>query len=104
MKYKNFKVEIGGMKWDIVFLEPDQIKGFNGLCYHSELRIELRNDLPYPIMKRRYIHECVHAIMGCQGRCFQKKYDTEDVCEIVAYAFDDLLYLYKAFDYAQRKK
>ena len=98
---KNFNIKINGLRWEVKFLTAEEIGDFNGLCYHSELRIEIRKELPKPIARLRYIHELVHAIMGCQGRIFQKKYTDEEVCESMAYGYDQLKAAVDAFDAAE---
>ena len=100
--YKNFHVNIYGRRWDIEFVDPKEIEGYNALCYHSLFLIKIRNDFPKRTARLRYTHEIVHAILGSQGRMFQKRYSEEDVCEFISYNIEQIQGLLEAFDNAQK--
>lgn len=84
------KVRIGLYPFVVCFVARDEIDGCDGKTMHNERTIKIRNDLDDIATEIVLRHEIVHAILGTQGRCFQKKFDLEDVCEFVAYKFPEI--------------
>ena len=37
-----------------------------------------------------FIHELTHAILNTQGRHYQKRFELEELCEFVAWNFDEI--------------
>ena len=83
------KVRIGLYDWDVLFVPKDEIRGMDGQCKCSEFKILIREDLK-ECRKLTIIHEIVHALLDTQGRCFQKKFDLEDVCELIAWRLPEI--------------
>ena len=87
---KDFKVRIGNYTWTVKFVDQKEIPGNNGEAHYLTQTIYLRNDMPSLATRNVFIHEVVHALLGTQGRIFQKRYTDEDICEFIAWRFNEI--------------
>lgn len=78
-------VDINSYLFRVCFVEPKEIEGSDGILYHNERFIKIRNDLDLVGTKLILKHEIVHAVLLTQGRVYQKKFDLEEMCEFIAY-------------------
>jgi len=85
----NLKINILGHEWAIEFLDKDSPElggaGADGRTYYNELKIVIRNDLNPQITRSVLTHELTHAVLMCQGRWMQKKFDQEELCEFMGF-------------------
>lgn len=81
---KNTKVIIGGYEYSVQYIPHSEMPGYDGLTYSNERTIKIRNDLDDTATLLIVTHEVVHALLATQGRVFQKKFDVEEVCELIA--------------------
>ncbi len=95
-----FTIKIGGFPWTVQFVDGDDIGGLSGLRDINNFTIKIDKRLNYKAARLTFIHEVVHAILSCQGRHFQKKFDVEDVCEFIAFSHDAIESYLRDFDKA----
>ena len=84
MKKKEIKIKVEGYLFTIKFVNTDK-ENYDGITWNRTRVIEIRDDLDDEATMLLIRHELVHAILTCQGRIYQKKFDVEEVCEFVAY-------------------
>ena len=101
MEANSFQLRIGSYSWCVEFIDKDkeEIKGCDGRTLYNEFKIIIRNDLNYLATQLVLRHEVVHALLSTQGRVFQKKYDVEEMCELVAYRLSELEEIDKLIEY-----
>lgn len=85
MKGNDISVRIGLYPFKIKLVDPKEIEGCDGRTFHNDRVIKIRNDLDGIATEIVLRHEVVHALLGTQGRVFQKKFGVEEVCEFIAY-------------------
>ena len=91
MKKNDLKsVRIGLYPFQIKFVPASEIPNCDGSTFHNDRVIKIRNDLDDIATEIVLRHEITHAILGTQGRVFQKKFDVEDVCEFIAYRLPEI--------------
>ncbi len=82
------KISLYGYDWEVLFVDKDDKdlgKNIDGITLYNDMKILVRNDLN-PIMQKECLtHELTHAVLCTQGRCYQKKFDLEEVCEFVGF-------------------
>lgn len=93
------EVSIYNYDWQIYFVKRDEIKGLDGNCEHNERVINVSNDLDDTAKEITLRHELTHAILGAQGRIFQKRFSVEDLCEFVAYVSPTIVELTRVIIY-----
>lgn len=89
MKFKVYDYE-----WQIYFVprEDEHLKGCcDGITLYNDMVIYIRNDLNKVMAKEVLIHELTHATLCLQGRCYQKTFKLEEVCEFVGYNAEMIL-------------
>lgn len=89
---------IGGHNWELKFVDKKEIEGNDGLCKPNDFIILIRKDLKKETASLVFAHEVVHAILDTQGRCYQKRFNIEEVCEFVAWQNDTVHTLVKVFN------
>lgn len=82
---KDFTTIINGYIWEIVFVNREKIQGNDGQTRPNELRIYIADDLRIEAARLCFVHELVHALLDTQGRCYQRKFELEEVCEFIAW-------------------
>ena len=87
---KDFKVRIGNYTWTVKFVDISQLPNADGETRYNVFEILIRDNLQEGMRRMVFIHEVVHALLGTQGRCFQKQFDLEDVCEFIAWRFNEI--------------
>ncbi len=93
MKKDTIKVRIGLYPFTIKFVDFKGIElngNSDGRTMLNGRTILIRNDLDDIDTELVLRHEVVHAILGTQGRCYQKKFDLEEVCEFIAYKLPEI--------------
>ena len=90
MQNQSYEVRIGLYPFTIKFVEPQEIEGCDGRTLHNDRIIKIRNDLDKVATELTLRHEIVHALLGTQGRVYQKKFDLEEVCEFIAYRLPEI--------------
>ena len=90
------KVRINGYTYKVCFVEPHTLpEKCIGQTFYDERMIKISTALDETATKITVTHELVHAILGTQGRSYQKNFDLEDVCEFVGYNLDQINKLLK---------
>lgn len=89
-KFKDFTIRIGNYTWQVQFVPKDLLGDYEGVTHHNLFVIQVRDDLPVMATRLTLIHEIIHALLGTQGRCYQKEFTNEDVCEFIAYRFEEI--------------
>jgi len=82
---KDIDVRIGLYPFKVMFVSYSEMDGNDGSTFHNDRTIKIRDDLDKVATELVIRHEVVHAILGTQGRVYQKKFDLEDMCEFIAY-------------------
>lgn len=91
------RMKIGNRDWNVLVVNRDEIDGCDGRTIPNDLTIKIANDLRAETTITTFIHEVVHATLDSQGRCYQKKFDLEDMCEFIAWQFFEIERLAKEF-------
>ena len=86
---KDIAVVIGTYPFVIHFFKLTN-ETYDGRTIHNTRAIEIRDDLDYEATMLLIRHEIVHALLGTQGRCFQRKFDVEEMCEFIAYKLPEI--------------
>lgn len=93
---KNFiKVRIGLYPFEIRFLDREQMERSHGercvgYCWFKQRAIDIIDDMDKISTELTIRHEIVHAILYTQGRVQQKKFDLEEVCELIAWKLPEI--------------
>lgn len=87
---KDFEIRIGLYPFKVMFVPYSEMDGNDGSTFHNDRVIKIRNDLDYVATKLIATHEVVHAILGTQGRVYQKKFELEEMCEFIAYKLPEI--------------
>ena len=90
MKEKQTVVCIGMYPFKVQFVDYEELNGCDGKTFINGRTIKIRNDLDGIDTELVLRHEVVHAILDTQGRCYQKKFDLEEVCEFIAYKLPEI--------------
>lgn len=90
MRRCDIKIRIGLYPFIITFVDKKEIEGSDGVCLHNDRVIKIRDDLDEVSTMLIIRHELTHALLGTQGRVYQKKFDVEELCEFVAYKLPEL--------------
>lgn len=96
---KDIEIIINGYPFTIKFFKKNN-EYYDGLTRYNERIIEIRDDVDLMATMLLIRHEITHAILCCQGRCYQKKFDVEEVCEFVSYQLPNINII---CDYVKRK-
>lgn len=94
------EISIGSYPFQIKLVPPEEIENCDGRTYHNERVIKIRNDLDEITTELVLRHEVVHALLGTQGRVYQRKFDLEEVCEFIAYKLPEIKEVCDRFMYA----
>ena len=81
---KDIEIMINEYPFTIKFFKKNN-EYYDGLTRYNERIIEIRDDVDLIATMLLVRHEITHAIFCCQGRCYQKKFDVEEVCEFISY-------------------
>ena len=82
-------IKIFGQKYKIKYTLED--KDAYGMTTSETNTIELRPDLPEDKLIRVFVHEITHAIIFETPMSTRKRFDVEEVCDIVGYHVVDML-------------
>ena len=82
---RKYSTLINGFLWNVEFVDREKIQGNDGQTKPNDLLICIANDLNPNAMRLSFIHELTHALLDTQGRCYQKKFDLEELCEFIAW-------------------
>ena len=83
-------MKIVNHNWTILFVDRKDINNCDGLCVPSELTIKIADDIKGEYRKIVFTHELIHAIFDEHGRYFESKLSHEDLCEFIAWNFDEI--------------
>ena len=81
---KDIEIMINEYPFTIKFFKKNN-EYYDGLTRYNERIIEIRDDVDLIATMLLVRHEITHAILCCQGRCYQKKFDVEELCEFISY-------------------
>ena len=91
-------MRIGLYEWKILIVDRKEIDGSDGRTLPNELTIKIADDLKGTVRELTFIHEIVHALLDTQGRCYQKKFDLEELCEFVAWKLPEINQIVEQFE------
>ena len=83
-------MKIGNHNWKILIVSREEINGDDGQCIPTLLTIKLADDFSGEYRKIAFTHELIHAIFDEQGRYYEKEISHEDLCEFVAWNYDEI--------------
>ena len=87
---KDFKVRIGNYTWTVKFVDIQELPRSEGQTRVNTFEILIRNSLSENTRRLTFIHEVVHALLNTQGRFYQNKFTQEEICEFVAWRFNEI--------------
>lgn len=84
-----YSVKIFGQKYKIDYnhSDPDSY----GMCLSDRNRISIRHKLPEDKLQRVLMHEVTHAVIHESLLSLRKRFDVEEVCDLVGYHIIDTL-------------
>jgi len=84
-----YSVKIFGQKYKIDYnhSDPDSY----GMCFSDRNRISIRHKLPEDKLQRVLMHEVTHAVIHESLLSLRKRFDVEEVCDLVGYHIIDTL-------------
>ena len=84
-----YSVKIFGQKYKVDYnhSDPDSY----GMCFSDRNRISVRHKLPEDKLQRVLMHEVTHAIIHESMLSMRKRFDVEEVCDLVGYHIVDVL-------------
>lgn len=86
------KVKINGRTWSIRFMKPEfMTEDHYGTCWTLYRAIDINSTFLYEETKLLLTHELVHAYLASSGTAHQEKFDTEYICDFIAWNIDDLI-------------
>ena len=91
-------MRIGLYEWKILIVDRKEIDGNDGRTLPNELTIKIADDLNGTTRGITFIHEVVHALLDTQGRCYQKKFDLEEMCEFIAWKLPEIEQILEQFE------
>ena len=100
---KDFKVRIGCYTWQVKFVDVQELPTNDGETRYNTFEILIRKTLEEPVRRLCFIHEVVHALLGTQGRCYQKQFELEDVCEFIAWRFNEIQDIIETYENNQTR-
>ena len=83
-------IRIGLYDWELLFVSKEEINGSDGQTRCNDFKILIRDDLNERAQRIVITHEIVHALLDTQGRVYQRKFDLEEVCELVAWKLPEI--------------
>lgn len=84
------KTRIGLYEWEIRLSPRKEIQGNDGQTRYNEFVILIADDLTPSAKEISLRHEVIHALLGTQGRAFQRKFDVEELCEFIAWKLPEI--------------
>lgn len=84
-----YSVKIFGQKYKIDYNHSDQDS--YGMCFSDRNRISIRHKLPEDKLQRVLMHEVTHAVIHESLLSLRKRFDVEEVCDLVGYHIIDAL-------------
>ena len=87
---KDFKVRIGNYTWTVKFVDIQELPRSEGQTRVNTFEILIRNSLNEETKRLTFIHEVVHALLNTQGRFYQNKFTQEEICEFIAWRFNEI--------------
>jgi len=86
-------VKIFGQKYRVAYdlHEDPEEQDTYGLTLSTANLIRLRNDMQSDKMARVFMHEVTHAIIDESTMAGRKRFDVEEVCDIVGFHIVDML-------------
>lgn len=91
-------MRIGLYDWKVLIVDRKEIDNCDGRTLPNELTIKIADDLKGTVREITFIHEVVHALLDTQGRCYQKKFDLEEVCEFIAWKLPEINQIVEQFE------
>lgn len=84
-----YSIKIFGQKYKIDYNHSDQDS--YGMCFSDRNRISIRHKLPEDKLQRVLMHEVTHAVIHESLLSLRKRFDVEEVCDLVGYHIVDTL-------------
>lgn len=91
-------MRIGLYEWKVLIVDRKEIDDCDGKTLPNELTIKIADDLKGIVKELVFTHEVVHALLDTQGRCYQKKFDLEDMCEFIAWKLPEINQIVEQFE------
>ena len=84
-------MKIGNHDWNVSLEKRALIGGNDGQTNPDELTIKIADDFKNEeVITITFIHELIHAIFDEQGRNYQNEITQEDLCEFIAWNFEEI--------------
>lgn len=85
------KIKIGSHIWSIRFV-PKYLLNENAFatCYPSNLTIDIGKDYDKSLLELSLTHELTHALLAESGRIYEHQFNTEELCEFVAWNIEEI--------------
>ena len=100
---KNFKVRIGCYTWQVRFVDAQELPRSDGQTRCNTLEILIRDSLDENAKRLTFIHEVIHALLNTQGRFYQNKFTQEEVCEFIAWRFNEIQEIIEIYENNQAR-
>jgi len=84
-----YSVKIFGQKYKIDYNHADEDS--YGMCFSENNRISIRHRLPEDKLMRVLMHEITHAVIHESLLSLRKRFDVEEVCDLMGYHVVDML-------------
>lgn len=91
-------MKIGLYDWKVLIVDRKEIDNCDGRTFPNDFTIKIADDLKGTARLLTFIHEVVHALLDTQGRCYQKKFGLEEVCEFVAWKLPEINQIVEQFE------
>ena len=91
-------MRIGLYEWKVLIVDRKEIDNCDGRTFPNQFEIKIADDLKGSAREITFIHEVVHALLDTQGRCYQKKFDLEELCEFIAWKLPEINQIVEQFE------
>lgn len=91
-------MRIGLYDWKVLIVDRKEIGGCDGRTIPNSLEIKIADDLKGTTREITFTHELIHALLDTQGRCYQKKFDLEELCEFIAWKLPEIQQCVEQFE------
>ena len=91
-------MRIGLYDWKVKIVDRKDIDGCDGRTAPNSLEILIADDIKGITREITFIHEVIHALLNTQGRCYQKKFNVEELCEFISWKLPEINQIVEQFE------